>query len=130
MVMMAVFFLTALRKLRKPDFSFCRVAFTAALAGWLVINCTPVDYLVARNQVDRYLSQQTAIDVEYLLYDLSYDTLSQLERLSGGPAVISSRSGVVDLENLLSSRRADAQAECDNWRTWSLSACLAAMGGR
>ncbi|MFR5405375.1 MAG: DUF4153 domain-containing protein [Oscillibacter sp.] len=42
-----------------------------ALAGWLVINCVPVDYLVAKDQVDRYLSGESGVlDAEYLLYDL------------------------------------------------------------
>ena len=33
------------------------------------------------------------------------------------------------LESLLSQRRADARAECADWRTWSLSAWLASRGG-
>lgn len=127
MVMMALFLLAAARKVQKPDFSFCRLAFPLALAGWLVINCVPVDYLVAKDQVGRYLSGKSAsIDVEYLLYDLSYDTLSQLERLDGG-LICHDRSGCQRrLDTLLTERRADARAECADWRTWSLSACLAA----
>ncbi|MEI3362402.1 MAG: DUF4153 domain-containing protein [Oscillospiraceae bacterium] len=83
MAMMALFFLAALWKIRQPERAFCRVAFPLALAGWLVINCVPVDFLVAKNQVDRLEAGAASIDVEYLLYDLSYDTLTQLERLDG-----------------------------------------------
>ena len=128
MVMMALFLLAALRKVQRPDFSFCRAAFTLALAGWLVINCVPVDYLVAKNQVDRYLSwESAAIDAEYLLYDLSYDTLSQLERLDGNLICQDWRNGGQRrLSVLVSQRRAEAAAECSDWHTWSLSACLAA----
>lgn len=127
MVMMALFLLAAARKIQKPDFSFCRLAFPLALAGWLVINCVPVDYLVARDQVDRYLGGESAsIDVEYLLYGLSYDTLSQLKRLDGG-LICWDRSGYQRrLEDLIAERRADARREAADWHTWSLSACLAA----
>ena len=128
MVMMALFLLASLRKVQRPDFSFCRAAFPLALAGWLVINCVPVDYLVAKNQVDRYLSgESAAIDAEYLLYDLSYDTLSQLERLDGNLICQDWRNGGQRrLSVLVSQRRAEAAAECADWHTWSLSACLAA----
>lgn len=128
MVMMALFLLAALRKVQRPDFSFCRAAFPLALAGWLVINCVPVDYLVAKNQVDRYLSGESAvIDAEYLLYDLSYDTLSQLDRLDGNLICQDWRNGGQRrLSVLISHRHAEAAAECADWHTWSLSACLAA----
>ena len=128
MVMMALFLLAALRKVQRPDFSFCRAAFPLALAGWLVINCVPADYLVAKNQVDRYLSGESAvIDAEYLLYDLSYDTLSQLDRLDGNLICQDWRNGGQRrLSVLISHRRAEAAAECADWHTWSLSACLAA----
>ena len=128
MVMMALFLLAALRKVQRPDFSFCRAAFPLALADWLVINCVPVDYLVAKNQVDRYLSgESAAIDAEYLLYDLSYDTLSQLERLDDNLICQDWRNGGQRrLSVLISHRRAEAAAECADWHTWSLSACLAA----
>ena len=49
MAMMALFFLAALWKIRQPERAFCRVAFPLALAGWLVINCVPVDFLVAKS---------------------------------------------------------------------------------
>ncbi len=127
MVMMALFLLTALRKVRKPDLSFCRWAFPLALAGWLVINCVPVDYLVAKDQVDRYLAGESAsIDVEYLLYDLSYDTLSQLDRLDGQMICRQWDDECQRLASLLADRRAAARAACADWHTWSLSACLAA----
>lgn len=127
MVMMALFLLTALWKIRRPDVRFLRLAAPLALAGWLVINCVPVDYLVAKDQVDRYLDGPNAsIDVEYLLYGLSYDALSQLERLDGGMLC---DGGSHRLDTLLAERRAEAAADCDDWRSWSLSACLAAGRG-
>ena len=127
MAMMALFLLAALYKTRRPDFSFCRAAFPLALAGWLVINCVPADYLVAKNQVDRYLSgENTTIDAEYLLYDLSYDTLSQLDRLDGNLICQDwQNGGQRRLAVLISHRRAEAAAECADWHTWSLSAWLA-----
>lgn len=130
MVMMALFLLAALWKAKRPDFRFCRWAFPAALAGWLVINCVPVDYLVARDQVSRYLSGASpVVSVYYLTYDLSYDTLTQLERLDGGKWVTEydgNGGGGESLAELLARRRQDAERECRDWHTWSLSACLAA----
>ena len=135
MAMMALFFLAAAVKLLKPDFGFFRAAAPVALAGWLVINCVPMDYLVARDQVGRYLSGQSeSIDVEYLLYSLSYDTLSQLDRLDGDLICRTwtdwdDGSGQVRLSALLEERRQEARRDCADWRSWNLSACLAAMGG-
>ena len=131
MAMMALFLLTALWKVLRPDFGFCRWAFPLALAGWLVINCVPVDALVARSQVDRYLDGEiTSIDVEYLLYDLSYDTLAQLDRLDGSLICRNwETGGQARLDTLIAQRRTEAQAECSDWHTWSLSACLAVLGG-
>ena len=134
MGMMGAFLLAAAWKVRRPEFRFCRVVFPLALAGWLVINCVPVDYLVAKDQVDRYLSgESAALDVEYLLYDLSYDTLAQLERLDGDMICTAygdwDAVGTARLSTLLEERRQEARADCADWRTWSLSAWLASRGG-
>ena len=136
MGMMALFLLAGLWKARNPDFRFCKWAFPLALAGWLVINCVPVDYLVAKNQVDRYLTGESpVVSVQYLLYTLSYDTISQLERLDGERPV-SGYTGETrwrqgeTLSEVLRSRRLEARWDCERWQTWSLSAWLAAEGVR
>ena len=129
MVMMAVFLVAAAWKVWRPSFRFCQVVFPLALAGWLVINCVPVDYLVAKDQVDRYLSgESTALDIDYLLYGLSYDALSQLERLERDE-VFRCGGGIFTLGHLLEQRLSDARTECADWRTWSLSAWLASRDG-
>lgn len=132
MGMMALFLLAGLWKAKQPNFRFCKWAFPVALAGWLIINCVPVDYLVAKNQVDRYLSgESAAVSVNYLAYNLSYDTLSQLERLDGGRLVCEydGYGRGETLAELVAGRRNSAGYQCRNWRTWSLSACLAAGRG-
>ncbi len=129
MIMMALFLLAGLWKAVRPDFRFCKWAFPVALAGWLVINCVPVDYLVARNQVDRYLGgESSAVSVNYLADSLSFDTLSQLVRLDGKKPVAryDGYGNGETLEELLERKQSQAAAQCSNWRTWSLSACLAA----
>lgn len=130
MAMTALFLLAALWKTHRPDASFFRAAFPLAVAGWLVINCVPVDHLVAKNQVDRYLSGVSAsIDLEYLLFDLSYDTLPQLERLDGTLILRDPGPGYQRrLSALLQERREQAAKDCSHWRSWNLSACLAAGG--
>ena len=135
MGMMALFFLAGLWKTGKPEFRFCKWAFPVALAGWLAINCVPVDYLVARNQVNRYLRAEAlggtpSISAGYLLDGLSYDTLHQLARLDSGTLFFDQRTGEeVPLGDLLQRRREEAWEECGDWRSWTLSACLVA-GGR
>ncbi len=130
MVMMALFLLAALGKVRKPDSSFCRRAFPLALAGWLVINCVPVDYLVAKNQVDRYLAAEAlggtpSISAGYLLCSLSYDTALQLARLDGSLTFFDPCTGREEpLRDMLRRRRAQAREDCSDWRSWNLSACL------
>ncbi|MCI8849304.1 MAG: DUF4173 domain-containing protein [Oscillibacter sp.] len=132
MVMMALFFLAAAVKIAKPDVHFCRFAFPAALAGWLIINCIPVDYLVSKNQVDRYLNHESfAIDIHYLTYSLSYDTLSQLERLDPYTYLSKYQGDWLShadepLSSLLEQRKDTARRQCRDWRSWSLSAYLAA----
>lgn len=127
MGLMALLFGVAARKIRRPDRGFFRLAAPIALAGWLILNCIPVDCLVAKDQVDRYLAGKSAsIDVEYLLYDLSYDTLAQLERLDGGQVCERWPGDTVPLQMLIAERRAQARDVCGDWRSWNLSACLAA----
>ena len=128
---MAVLLAAAARKILKPDFSFCRVAFLAAVLGWVIISFVPVDFLVAQNHVNRYLSGETStVDVEYLAGCLSYDSLSQLERLDGSTLIRTYRGGgsaseTMTLSDLISARREEARRECTHWESWSLSACLA-----
>ena len=112
MGMMAAFLLAAAWKVRRPDFRFCRVVFPLALAGWLVINCVPVDYLVAKDQVDRYLSGESGVlDAVCTAYG-DWDAI-----------------GTARLSILLEQRRQEARTDCADWRTWSLSAWLASRGG-
>ena len=129
MSMIALFLLTAARKIRKPEARFIRTAAPLALAGWLVINCVPVDWLVAKDQVDRYLDGTSAsIDAEYLLlYGLSYDALSQLDRLDSAMICRDRQTGgQFRLGTLIDQRRHEAAADCVDWRGWSLSAWMAA----
>ncbi len=130
MAMMALFLLLALRKVWRPDTSFCRAAFPLALAGWLVLNCADLERLVARDQVDRYLSGQSShISIEYLIRLHSYSVLPELERLAG-QTVLSDESGYVQVDSVLAHQRARARAACADWRSWDLSACLAAGAER
>lgn len=126
MSMMALFFLAALLKIRKPAFSFCRIAFPLALAGWLAINCVPIDWLTARNQVDRWLDGSSpSVSASYLLYDLSYQTIPQLERLDGSILVrVYDYGSEIPLSEMLQRRRDDALQDCRDWRSWTLSAFL------
>lgn len=128
MLMLAIFFTAALLKIWKTSFSFFKVLFTVGIAGWLVLNFVNVDRVVARYNVTLYQQQQDAVmDLPYLAWQ-SYDTLDILEELPGDTQAYHYRSGT--LAELIAQRRAQAAAEASDWRSWSVSAQLAAMGGR
>lgn len=63
------------------------------------------------------------MDVTYLA-GLSYGALGPLERLPGDTPAGDGGT----LEEVLSRRRAEAAREAADWRTWSVSAQLAAGG--
>lgn len=123
MMMMAIFFLIALKKILKPSFSFCRVAFPVAIAGWLLINCIPIDYLTAKDHIDRYLSEtRNSLSIGYLC-QLSYDAVPQLKRLKN-QTILADGGIAISMDQILSARQESAQEECSHWQTWNLSAWL------
>lgn len=123
MAVMAALFAFAAGKLAKPERSFCRLAFPFLLGAWLLIAYLPVDALVARDQVRRGSG-----DVEYLLYDLSYDSLAFLS--GEGERVLAAGDGSSrSVEERIAERRAQAAGECRRWESWNLSAYLASRGG-
>ena len=142
MVMLVIFFIAALLKIWKKNFAFFKVLFSASIAGWLVLNLCSVDRIVAYYNVENYLSGNLpTADVEYLAY-ASYDALDILERVSGETKVLplypnpswddggqgdASYPGY-DLSELVEDRRIAAAFEASSWRTWTLSAYLAARG--
>lgn len=129
MVMLAVFFAAALLKIWKKEFSFFKVFFVAGIAGWLILNYMNVDAIVANYNVSLYQRSETAVmDLPYLAY-LSYDTLGALEQLPGEVRPYHNPEDTTTLDMLIQSRRGDALRDTSDWRTWSVSACLAAMGG-
>lgn len=129
MVMLAIFFAAALLKIWKKEFSFFKVFFAAGIAGWLILNYINVDFIVANYNVSLYQRSETAVmDLPYLAY-LSYDTLSALEKLPGDTRPYHAPEDDTTLEMLIQWRRGDALLDASDWRTWSVSARLAAMGG-
>ncbi|MBC5736461.1 DUF4153 domain-containing protein [Lawsonibacter faecis] len=128
MLMLAVFFTAALLKIWKKSFSFFKVLFAAGLAGWLALNFINVDRIVTRYNVSLYQQNQDAVmDLPYLAFQ-SYDTLDILEELPGDMRVYHYWEGT--LEELIAQRRDRAAADAADWRSWSVSAQLAAIGGR
>lgn len=130
MAVMAIFLAAALPAVWRKEISFCRVAFTTAVIGWVLISFTPLDAIVARDNVSRYLEgESSSVSVEYLTRELSYDTLRELGRLDGGTLVRTLDGDWTEpnltLEKVLSDRQAAARAECAHWETWNLSAALA-----
>ena len=123
MAVMAALFAFAAGKLARPERSFCRLAFPFLLAAWLLVAYLPLDRIVALDQVRR-----GGGDVEYLLYELSYDALGYLDA-DVDRVVRDGDGGFRRLGGLIGERRAQAAEECAAWESWNLSAYLASRGG-
>lgn len=123
MAMLGIFFAAALLKVWKKNFCYFKFLFAMAIAGWLVLNFCNVDRMVARYNVSLYQRNRTAvIDLEYLAYDLSYDTLDILGEL---PEQTITRAGKL-LKEVIRERQQQAVWAATDWRTWSVSAASAA----
>lgn len=121
MVMLGIFFLTAMVKIWKKDFSFFKVLLIVSIVGWLALNVCNVDRIVATYNVDLYQRQKiAAIDLKYMVDELSYDALDALD------GVTVERRGMNEMvESAIEARRAQAAEEASHWQTWCLSAYLA-----
>ncbi len=125
MVMLGIFFLAAALKIWKKGFSFFKVLFTASIVGWLALNACNVDRIVATYNVGLYQRQEiAAIDLKYVVNELSYDALDTLEGVSfERPIQNDIMAGAIRV------RRTQAAKEISHWQTWCLSAYLAANYG-
>lgn len=124
MGVLATLLAAALWKIWRPGFRFFPVAFLVSVAGWLLLNFSNVDYLIARYNVSFYPYRQNAVmNLDYLARELSYDALWALDDLPNGlPSDMDGQA----LERLIAQRRLQARQDASDWRTWSLSAALAA----
>lgn len=121
MVILGIFLVLALLKVWKRNFSYFKVAFAVSVAGWLVLNFCNVDRLVARYNVALYQQEQTdVIDLNYLVNNLSYDALPEAE------ALLENGDNSSRLAEMVENRRERAALAASDWRTWSVSAYLAA----
>lgn len=123
MAVATVFLTAALIKLWRPKFRFFRVLFGGGLVFWLILNAINPAYLSARYNVAAYQrGDLTTMDAEYLTA-LSYDVLGPLSELPPDTNLDGRR-----LEEVVNLARSQALQECQDWRTWNLSAYLAASG--
>ena len=121
MVMLVIFLLAAAMKVWKKEFGFFKVLLTVSIVGWLALNACNVDRVVAEYNVALYQHQETALlDMDYMVYELSYDALDALEGVTFKRPVQNDRMKYAILD-----RRARAGEEASHWQTWSLSAYLA-----
>lgn len=127
MVMLVIFFIGALCKIWRKGFGFFKVFLTASIAGWLLLNFMNTDALVARYNVDAYLTGNLEwVDVYYLV-NSSYAALSQVERLPGDMELYRGNPNYT-VERALGDARARAAASTLHWENWNLSAFLAGQG--
>ena len=65
--------------INKPKFNISAVYLSIGLVYYLLLNLTPIDSLIARNQIDRYFAEQKQ-GVAYIM-TLSPDAAPQIARL-------------------------------------------------
>lgn len=119
MVMLCIFFVAALLKIWRKEFSFFRVLFTVCVGGWLVLNLMNVDGLVTRYNIARDLTPAALLSAATIQGGYLNDASVPL--LDG---VISSG---VEHTWLVETGREQA-AECiKTWQNWSLMTYLAAQ---
>ena len=80
----------------KPKFNITAVYLCIALFYYTVLNLVPIDYFVAKSQVDRYFSGDNA-GIDYTL-TLSYDAAPQIERLYGTEYDAEAKQWIYDRE--------------------------------
>lgn len=121
MVMLVIFLLAAALKVWKNEFGFFKVLLTVSIVGWLALNACNVDRVVAEYNVALYQNRKiVAMDLEYVVNELSYDALDALEGVAF-PRPVQDRQMTAAVQT----RRAQAGEEASHWQTWSLSAWLA-----
>ena len=138
MAVLAVLFAAALGKIWRAKFSFFKVLLIAGTVGWLALNYCNVDYIVSRYNISLYQRQENSVmNLDYLLFDLSYDALGPLEELPGDTIAGYYYDMGLDeegkpiprpytLREAVARRSAQAAEDASRWETWSLSAALAA----
>lgn len=100
----------------KPKFNIVMVYGALALSYYLVLNVVPMDAVVAKNQVDRYLNGERE-EVSYVL-TLSEDAAREVERVyKYSPDKEMERK----CKYWLKDRRAEYEESTDGWRSFNLS---------
>ncbi len=101
----------------KPKFNITAVYLCIALFYYMLLNIVPIDYFVAKSQVDRYLAGTN--DGIYYTLTLSYDAAPQIERLYGTEYNNDAKQWFYDREEYQKSLP-------QRWQriNYSLSACL------
>ena len=122
MAVIAVGIAAAAWKLYRPGFGFFRVAGCFALGLWCLMCLANPGGMIARYNVDHYLTGQLdQADARYLWRSMSYDARPALRDLESGAADASVREDAA----LYVSRLEDDSQYCSPWTCWSVSAARA-----
>lgn len=113
-------------KLLRPEFRYFPFFLATCMSAWLALNFINIDGLIARYNVDAYLSGRLeTIDVNHLV-SLSPAGIPALIRLSSAleekpdPALSGS-----NLPNILNIRQGEISRRLSDWRCWDLTSQLA-----
>ena len=114
MIFMLVLFGISLLRIWKDGFSLAKPFIITAIAAFVIINYANVDWIIARNNIDRY-SKTKEIDINYLS-TLSYDALPEIARFK----VTDNEKVAADIAGLIKTKSEKALKNND-WQSFNIS---------
>ncbi len=127
MALILLLLIAAVYKLLRPEFKYFPFFLASCMSAWLVLNFMNVDGLIARYNVDAYLSGRLeTIDVGHLT-SLSPASIPALIRLSSATEEpTSSPSGnLEDVTGILQAQQTGLSQRLSDWRSWDICSQLA-----
>lgn len=101
----------------KYNFNLFTTYAVIGLSFYLALNIVNIDGIIAKRNIDMYLSKQAEIDIDYLM-TLSFDAIPQIVRLTDSDVQIMTRIRVINyLDNIKESYIFSA----NDWRNYNLS---------
>jgi len=102
----------------KHNFNILAVYAAIGLTFYLTLNIIKIDEIIAKRNIDMYLSGQAEeIDIDYLM-NLSQDALPQIIRLSESDVQIMTRVKTIDFLKDMSAYYAQME---NNWQSYNLT---------
>lgn len=103
----------------KPKFNMIGVYAALGLAYYLVLNIVPIDYFVAKNQVDRYLLHGDDGGIGYITRNLSPDAAPQVQRIIESNGISEDVKQLCDVFYERTANTVDRQNSTGEWQSFN-----------